>query len=114
MSPKWIVICVSAALFIVCDGLAYKWAKHNGSNWLLLVVALLGGIGYVGFCLVCQYIPLGSATPTVGVLVAVGAVVVGYLAYNETLTWQQALGIVCAIAAVILLSFHAPPPPPQQ
>ncbi len=107
---KWLLVFGSASVFILTDYLSYRWSK-GGSNWLLGCVCLLGALGYCGFAVVCRYLPLGS-TPIVGILVAAGAVLVGFFVFDEGLTWQQKLGLLCVVAAFILLSFHTPKPPP--
>ncbi len=104
---KWFAILGSEAVFIVADAIAYKWSK-GAHPWLLSVVVVLGAIGYGGFAMVCREVPLGSAVPLCGILVTSGAVLVGYLLYDEGLTWQQMLGLMFVVVAFILLNYHAP------
>ena len=106
---KWLLIFSSVSLFVTADYFAYRWSRGDG-GWFLVPVILLGAIGYGGFAVICRYMPLGS-TPMVGILVASGAVLLGYFVFDEGLTWQQALGLVLVILAFILLNFHAPKQP---
>ncbi len=107
---KWVVVFGSATVFIFADFLAYKWS-HNKDWRLLLAVMVLGAIGYAGFAVVCTFVPLGS-TPMVGITVAAGAAIVGYLCFGEWLNWSQLLGLLCVFAGFVLLSWHDPKLPP--
>ncbi|MFA5799930.1 MAG: hypothetical protein WC840_03135 [Candidatus Peribacteraceae bacterium] len=102
-SSKLFLVILSAAIFLLADSLSANWGK-NGSVLSLVLMCIVGSVGYFLFGLLNQKVQLGVAGGLVNVILVVGTVIVGWMYFGESLMLRQYVGLVLAGAAILLLS----------
>ena len=99
----WILVAVSAVLFIACDGLSAHWGKTANASSMVIALAL-APFSYIFFALLNHRAELAVAGALVNTVVVFGAVVVGYFFFGEEPSRTQMVGIGMALGAVTLLN----------
>ncbi|MFH1010721.1 MAG: hypothetical protein V1784_05745 [bacterium] len=103
LPSKLLLILLSAGLFILADSFSANWGK-NGGVLSLVLMCIVGSIGYVFFGLLNQKVQLGIAGGLVNVVLIVGVVFIGWIYFGESLMFRQYAGLVLAGLAILLLS----------
>lgn len=99
----WILVLCCGGIFTLCDSLSANWGK-TGHWQSMAIVIVLAPFTYLLFGLLNQKVQLGIAGSLVNLIIVVGTVLVGTLYFQETMTFQQLIGLAFAVAAIVLLN----------
>lgn len=101
---KWLLIFVTAFLFITCDSLSAQWSKKN-DIYALLIVIVLAPFSYYCFGLLNKDVELSAASGLVNMFMIMGTVAVGHFYFEEIISLRQIIGLFFALIAVYLLGY---------
>ncbi len=97
-------ILLSATLLIVAGALLGIWAAAL-SSWKLLLFALPGVLGVIGYTTGAKYKYIGLGVPAVFVLMGVVMVMAAYYAHSCAISWS-ALVVSLPVAALVAVILH--------
>ncbi len=99
---QWLLIFISAALFVYCDYLSTNWARFN-SLYSIVGVFVLAPIGYILFGLLTRSKTVSVSSGLVNMFLLIGTILVGIFLFKDALSIKQEMGLVLAVIAIALL-----------
>jgi multidrug transporter EmrE-like cation transporter len=100
---QWLIIVLSASLFVFCDYLSTNWARTNNMNSIVLVF-VLGPIAYILFGLLTRIKSVSISSGIVNMFLLIGTILVGIFIFKDHLDIKQIFGLILALIAVILMN----------
>lgn len=91
-----------ALCFVFCDSMAALWGK-KGNLWALAALIIFSPAGYLMFGYLNMKFKLALVAGWVNVLIAIGTILVGWLAFREQLSSRELCGLGLAIVAIAVL-----------
>lgn len=101
--PYLALVLSCAAVFVICDALSAAWGK-SGDPWYLTLVFALAPLGYLLFGIINNTRTLSVSSGLVNSVIVISTVFIGIFYFGDELTIKQTLGLVCAVAAILLVS----------
>ena len=95
-------ILVTTGFFVAGNTITAQWAKTN-NHLLWIPIFISAAIGYVLFGLLVKQTNLAIGTGLVDALLVVISILIGIFIFKDVINIQQAVGLVFACIAVVLL-----------
>ncbi len=97
-------ILISAIFFVVAGALLGAWAAYL-SSWKLLLFALPGVLGVIGYTTGTKFKYMGVGVPVVFLLMGVVMVMAAYYAHSTALTWT-AFVVSLPVSSLVAVILH--------
>ncbi len=99
---KWLLVIVSASIFILSDAISADWGKNN-NIFSLFLIFLFPPLGYISFAYLNKIENLSVSSALVNLILLTGAILIGVFYFKDSLSIKQIFGLMFAIVAFILL-----------
>lgn len=101
--PHIFLVLSCAAVFIICDTLSAIWGKTLDPKYLTIIFAL-SPIGYFLFGRITTTQGLAISSGLLNCMIVISTVFIGVFFFGEELAVRQVVGLVFAVAAILLVS----------
>ena len=95
-------VLVTTSFFVAGNTITAQWAKTN-NHWLWIPIFISAVIGYFLFGLLVKQTNLAIGAGLIDALLVIISILIGIFIFKNMVTIQQAIGLVLASIAVILL-----------